>query len=247
MILPLPFISLQNKMELYELNSLNHNQQHQERAVDVPESFIAVVKQAPRYPPPATLTRLDRVDNKMNLSNEKLRLNYNQNMNINNNNKVGYEPEKLLKYSEEIERKKKSQDEFLRSSLRSSVKLNGSRSSNRGQSNFLNNNEFTKNAIVNNAFEDEDQFDINNLPNLNLVLNRLTASLKDSEFNNLVEQSGLTNLLDIYQTVADSQKRNKIDPMINLPSNNAVNLLFEVIYVLRLQVMFSKLKKFNSY
>ena len=228
-------------MELVELNSLNQ-QQHQERAVDVPESFIAIVKQAPRYPPPAnqqkqqqTLNRLDRIDNRMNLSNEKLRLNYNQNINI-NNNKVGYEPEKLLRYSEEIERKKKSHEEFLRSSLRSSVKLNGGRNSTgRNSANHL--NEY-KNAIVNSAFEDEDYFDLNNLPNLNLTLNRLQSSLNDRQFDGLVEQCNLNNLVNVYQAVIDNQKRNRIDPMINLSTNNAVNLLFEVICVLRLQVCF---------
>lgn len=229
-------------MELVELNSLNQ-QHHQERAVDVPESFIAVVKQAPRYPPPAchqpknSLNRFDRTDNRMNLSNEKLRLNYNQNINI-NNNKVGYEPEKLLRYSEEIERKKKSQEEFLRSSLRSSVRLNGSRSSTGRQSaNHL--NEF-KNAIVNNAFEDEeDYFDLNNLPNLNLVLNRLTSNLNDQQLNDLIEKSNLGNLLNVYQTVVDTQRRSKIDPMTNLSTDSAVSLLLEVICILRLQVKLS--------
>lgn len=225
-------------MELVELNSLN--QQHQERAVDVPESFIAVVKQAPRYPPPAcqksTLSRLDRTDNRMNLSNEKLRLNYNQNINI-NNNKVGYEPEKLLRYSEEIERKKKSQEEFLRSSLRSSVRLSGRLNGSRSSAGRHSANEF-KNAIVNSGFEDEEYFDINNLPNLNLVLSRLTSNLNDSQFNSLVERTNLASLLNIYQTAVENQKQNKIDPMTNLSTNSAVNLLLEVIYVLRLQVCF---------
>lgn len=226
-------------MELVELNSLN--QQHQERAVDVPESFIAVVKQAPRYPPPAchqqknTLGR-DRTDNRMNLSNEKLRMNYNQNFSINNNNnRVGYEPEKLLRYSQEIDRKKKSHEEFLRSSLRSSVRLSGRLNGSRSSAGRQSANEF-KNAIVNSGFEDEEYFDINNLPNLNLVLSRLAANLNDSQFNSLVEQTNLGGLLNIYQTAVENQKRNKIDPMANLSTNNAVNLLLEVIYVLRLQV-----------
>lgn len=227
-------------MELVELNSLNHNQQHQERAVDVPESFIAVVKQAPRYPPPAchqqksTLSR-DRTDNRMNLSNEKLRLNYNQNINI-NNNRVGYEPEKLLRYSEEIERKKKSHEEFLRSSLRSS-RLSGRLNGSRGSASRQSANEF-KTAIVNSGFEDEEYFDINNLPNLNLVLSRLTSNLNDSQFNGLVERAQLPELLNVYQTTVESQKRNRIDPMANLSTNSAVSLLLEVIYVLRLQVGF---------
>ena len=225
-------------MELVELNSLN--QQHQERAVDVPESFIAVVKQAPRYPPPAchqqknTLSRLDRTDNRMNLSNEKLRLNYNQNINI-NNNKVGYEPEKLLRYSEEIERRKKSQEEFLRSSLRSSVRLSGRLNGSRSSAGRQSANEF-KNAIVNSGFEDEEYFDVNNLPNLNAVLGRLTSNLNDSQFDGLVERAQLASLLGIYQTAVENQKQNRIDPMTNLSTNNAVDLLLEVIYALRMQV-----------
>ena len=236
-------------MELVELNSLN--QQHQERAVDVPESFIAVVKQAPRYPPPAchqqknTLGRLDRTDNRMNLSNEKLRLNYNQNISINNNNKVGYEPEKLLRYSEEIERKKKSHEEFLRSSLRSSVRLSGRLNGSRSSAGRQSANEF-KNAIVNSGFEDEEYFDLNNLPNLNLVLNRLAANLNDSQFNGLVQQTNLGGLLNIYQIAVENQKRNKLDPMANLSTNNAVNLLLEVIYVLRLQVGISRMPFFSE-
>jgi len=59
--------------------------------------------------------------------------------------------------------------------------------------------------------------------------------LKDSELNSLIEKSNFNNLLNIYQTVIDNQKRNKIDPMTNLSTDNSMNLLFEVIYVLRLQ------------
>jgi hypothetical protein len=43
-------------MELVELG----NTQHRERAIDVPESFVAVVKQSPRYPPPQPRTSLTR-------------------------------------------------------------------------------------------------------------------------------------------------------------------------------------------
>lgn len=43
-------------MELVELNK------HRERAIDVPESFVGIVKQSPRYPPPQPRTSLTRND-----------------------------------------------------------------------------------------------------------------------------------------------------------------------------------------
>ncbi|KAK4336829.1 hypothetical protein RND71_043649 [Anisodus tanguticus] len=206
-----------------ELNSLNHNQQHRERAVDVPESFIAVVKQAPRYPPPQS-------DQKFISKKEFNKPNFNyQNINI-NNNKVGYEPERLLKYSEEIERRKKSQEEFLRTSLRSSIKLNSN-----GRSSVTKSFKDSRKAIVNDAFEDEDYSSFNNLPNLTNVLDDLITNLNDNKFKELVEKSNLENNLKIYQTIVDNNQKNKADLVGNLNLLSSDDLLFEAICILRLQ------------
>lgn len=97
------------KMELVELNSPHNYSIHREMPVDVPDSFVGVVKQTPRYPPPhappAPPQRFSTLEhnNQLALSNR-----------INS--------EKLRKYSDEIYRKK-DEEEFLRTSLRSSKKL----------------------------------------------------------------------------------------------------------------------------
>lgn len=113
----------ENKMELVELNS-SHNY-HRELPVDVPDSFVGVVKQTPRYPPPhpppQPPTRFDSASGR------------------------GVTEEKLRKYSEEIY-KKKDEEEFLRSSIRRSKKLQQLESS-RNQ----------MEPMVNIAFEPDDE------------------------------------------------------------------------------------------
>ena len=96
-----------SKMELVELNSPQNYSMHRELPVDVPDSFVGVIKQTPRYPPhppqpPQRFSTLEH-NNQLALSNR-----------INN--------EKLRKYSDEIYRKK-DEEEFLRTSIRDSKKL----------------------------------------------------------------------------------------------------------------------------
>jgi len=114
-------------MELVELNT-SHNlspnrQTHRELPVDVPESFVGVVKHTPRYPPPPqpppqppqrTSSQAPQTD-------------------------------KIRKYAEEVNNKK-AEEEFLRSSLRGSKKLQQ----------LEQNRTKGLEPVVNNAFEADD-------------------------------------------------------------------------------------------
>lgn len=105
------------KMELVELNTRTNVAagrpaapaesrdvgQHREMPIDVPDSFVGVVKQQPRYPPPAPAPTARTVGSSM----------------------APPEPDKMRKYQEEASEKSKKNkdDELLRSSLRGSKKL----------------------------------------------------------------------------------------------------------------------------
>lgn len=99
------------KMELVELNNAHNFAMHRELPVDVPDTFVGVVKQTPRYPPPQPPQRFTTLEQQQQQHSNQI---------ANNNNRMNNE--KLRKYSDEIFRKKE-EDEFLRSSLRSSKKL----------------------------------------------------------------------------------------------------------------------------
>lgn len=106
---------------------------HREMPVDVPDSFVGVVKQQPRYPPPPPPQRY------------ATSVDHHGQMAINNNR---VNSEKLRKYSDEIF-KKKEEDEFLRSSLRNSKKLQQLKERNAGQ--------FNGEPMVNIAFEPDEE------------------------------------------------------------------------------------------
>uniref|UniRef100_A0A1Q3FUT3 Putative calcium/calmodulin-dependent serine protein kinase/membrane-associated guanylate kinase n=1 Tax=Culex tarsalis TaxID=7177 RepID=A0A1Q3FUT3_CULTA len=62
----LPVDDYQEEFKMYNMISTNQdNGPHQERAVDVPESFIARNKTPPRYPPPRSTTQVNHVSNAM--------------------------------------------------------------------------------------------------------------------------------------------------------------------------------------
>lgn len=122
-------------MELVELSRTNlsgagRTAEHRELPVDVPDSFIGVVKQQPRYPPPAPAAQP-------------------------RSSVAGHVPdgEKLRKYSDDVT-KKKAEDELMRSSLRGSKKLQqleGKRPT-RQEGGELQ-------SAVNDAFEPDDELD----------------------------------------------------------------------------------------
>ncbi|XP_075723367.1 MAGUK p55 family member stardust isoform X1 [Rhipicephalus microplus] len=84
-------------------------QSHREMAVDVPESFVAVAKTAPRYPPPPRPQGSPRLNGSAAPTGDQL--------------------ERIRKYQEELRLRKEEEErlaqeqEFLRSSLRGSKKL----------------------------------------------------------------------------------------------------------------------------
>ena len=134
----------------YVVGSINNNMsrgnvtkisigEHRELPVDVPDSFVGVIKQAPRYPPPppvhtpvGTLTSTGSVPSRKGSSGTT-----GSSANRSDASKVQpavhpkavlssspppVEREKVNKYSDDMSRKR-SEDQFLRSSLRGSKKL----------------------------------------------------------------------------------------------------------------------------
>ena len=122
-----------NKMELIELKTSPHNYSiHREMPVDVPDTFVGVIKQTPRYPPPHPPPQPPQRFSTLEHNNQ-LAL----------NNRIN--SEKLRKYSDEIYRKK--DEEIFRSSIRDSKKLQ------QLQERKLNYGE----PVVNIAFEPDDE------------------------------------------------------------------------------------------
>ncbi|RWS06301.1 MAGUK p55 subfamily member 5-like protein [Dinothrombium tinctorium] len=193
-------------MELVELNTRNltpgrQKTQHRELPVDVPESFIGVVKQTPRYPPPPQL--------KPTVTQP--------------------EPEKLKKYNEEVNRKK-AEEEFLRSSLRGSKKLQqleqkeGKKEQNVSQD---------LHSIVNDAFVADDEVSEDNkvlpLPDLNLVLKRIVQQL-NGDAKELITKSNLDKLVAIYTSVMHQKQRKHSLPSMTLAASDLVQ---EIIILLQ--------------
>lgn len=96
-------------MELVELNSSHNYSIHREMPVDVPDSFVGMVKQTPRYPPPHPPPQPPQRFSTLEHNNQ-----------ITANSRI--DDEKIRKYSDDIY-KKKEEEEFLRSSVRRSKKL----------------------------------------------------------------------------------------------------------------------------
>lgn len=95
-------------MELLEMRDrhLRSTEVPRELPVDVPESFVGVVKTTPRYPPPHLPSNQSTIVSNGN----------------NRSSGQSLESEKMKRYGEEV-RQKRSQEEFLRSSLRGSKTL----------------------------------------------------------------------------------------------------------------------------
>ncbi|KAJ6222221.1 hypothetical protein RDWZM_000766 [Blomia tropicalis] len=189
-----------NKMELVELNSPHNNYSiHRELPVDVPDSFVGVVKQTPRYPPPHPPPQPPQRFS--TLEHQQLAL----------NNRIN--SEKIRKYSDEIYHKKE-EEEFLRSSIRGSKKLQQLIERNHAE------------PMVNIAFEPDDEVLVaynNNtygsiiparreresdkvlpLPYLESVVENVHNSL-NNETRELIERSKLKHLVSIYSILMQHQ------------------------------------------
>jgi hypothetical protein len=198
-------------MELVELNTKNlttrPGQQHREVPVDVPESFVGIVKQSPRYPPPQPQQRTTSA-----LANHS-------------SNQPKVEAEKLKKYSEEV-LKKKNEEEFLRTILRGSKKLQ--RLEHQHQSKLQQNNDL--NSAVNDAFESEEPNE-NNKIDLNSVLDRVVQHL-NGDIKDVINRANLSKLIAIYNSVMQ-QKQHQL-PSVSTP---ATDLVQEIILLLQEEVI----------
>lgn len=135
------YYELGEDMELVELNTKNLTSgrtHHREVAVDVPEHFVGIIKQHPRYPPPTSSSTTDATTTSKKAKSSVPPL-------------TKTESEKLRKYSDDIS-KKKAEEEFLRTSLRGSKKLHQLEKKKSDQLNPC--------SAINNAFEgDEEAFE----------------------------------------------------------------------------------------
>ena len=108
--------------------------EHRELPVDVPDSFVGVVKTTPRYPPPHPSSSVHPRSSGQSLESDKLR-----------------------RYAEEV-RQKRSQEEMLRSSLRGSSTLQQLEQRRQRKSSLDVVDTIPSHSMINPAFEpDEDQ------------------------------------------------------------------------------------------
>ncbi|KAI1289995.1 MAGUK p55 subfamily member 7 [Halotydeus destructor] len=209
-------------MELIELNSRTNSSNvrpmqtegssHREMPVDVPESFVGMVKQHPRYPPPPPRT-------------------------TSTSSPVSQpEPEKIRKYQEEVS-KKKADEEFLRSSLRGSKKLQQlekkkSDNDDRSSNNILR-------PVDNVAFEPDaadgrEGSEINKvlpLPDLEMIVSRLAQHVNE-EAKEMLEHSKLSKLISLYKSIMQQKLEQHSLPSLS-SSSSSCDLVQEIITLLQ--------------
>ncbi|XP_053209402.1 protein PALS1-like isoform X2 [Panonychus citri] len=276
-------------MELVDLITRNlnsgkvqiHRGHHREVPVDVPESFVGMVKQKPRYPPPpehrinnhppappnstTSLTSTQQISSSTSITtnnNNTTTIATNittsaaaaattssssssSSNNVNNSNnddktmvdgethcrsspssKTKLDADKLRKYSEDISRKK-TEDEFLRTSLRQSKKLKQLEHIKRKVNQDQDNTELS--SAVNDAFEGDDEvFDqTETLPSIDLnpILDRVVQQLND-ELKELVTKTDLTKLVDVYNNIMQQKQKQLSLPCVSIP---ATDLLSDIV------------------
>lgn len=216
---------------------------HRETAIDVPESFVGVVKQAPRYPPPPQM-QVDATGNAYSRHHHS---------HINNNSqKIGYEPSsRLSQYSSELQSRKKSSDaELLRCSLRGSKKLQQLvHHSGSFRTHFTTNNNCISDlhdlhsALINPAFESDELMPVvqpsvateaSSAGQLQAVLQRLCD--RDARLSQLVTSARLPQLLSIYANVLQQQQTHPAKLLQQLPAISLVELVQEALLLLQVNV-----------
>ncbi|XP_015784327.1 MAGUK p55 subfamily member 5 isoform X3 [Tetranychus urticae] len=194
-------------MELVELNTKNLSP-YREVPVDVPESFVGIVKQKPRYPPPPPPPP---PSNSPSLGSTQ---------------PMSDEAEKLRKYSEDISRKK-AEEEFLRTSLRHSKKLKQLEHKRKV------NEDIQCESAVNDAFEGDDDFNEQNkiLPSIDLnpILDRVVQQL-NNELKELVTKTDLTKLVSVYNSIMQQKQKQLSLPCVSMP---ATDLLGDIVMLLQ--------------
>ncbi|XP_074601259.1 MAGUK p55 family member stardust [Brevipalpus obovatus] len=202
-------------MELVELNTKNLSSgrvYHREVPVDVPESFVGVVKQHPRYPPPTS-----------------------SNPNASNTNTTSKKAksaavpskaitEKLRKYSEEIN-KKKAGEEFLRSSLRGSKKLQQLEHQNKA------NEEPAMCFATNAAFEGDEVSEHNEvLTSIDLtpILDRVIDKLDDGQ-REIITRTDLKKLIAIYNNVMQQKQKHHSIPSLDSPAGDLIQEIIRLL------------------
>ena len=209
------------QMELVELNSSTGSplgrpsttSEHRELPVDVPDSFVAVVKQQPRYPPPqptAVTTTTTIVNTTPSMPPPPP------------------DSDKLKKYQKEVA-KKKTDEEFLRSSLRGSKKLQQlENKQSRPEDVAADNAAFEPDSHPLQSYSDE-QNKVLPLANLDDVLARLSSQLT-GDVKNILERSKISKLISIYKSVMQQKQRQMTSPSVGVPS---CELVQEIITLLQ--------------
>ena len=203
--------------------------EHRELPVDVPDSFVGVVKTTPRYPPPAPLSSTRSTSSTSATAGKAL---------------PPQESEKARKYAEEVRLK---EEELLRSSLRGSKKLqqleqqqHQQQKRRKGSADAADgppsSSSFPSHSLINPAFEPD--FDNNVvpvpankvLPDMESVMQRLSAHMSAEVKEALSPESRVARLLSIYVTVMHEREKRLSLPATSMPS---VDLIQEIIAILQ--------------
>lgn len=230
---------------------------HRELPVDVPDSFIGVAKQSPRYPPPKPHRQLSpstpnsrSFDNHQSSGNTAhgQMMHYNQTVHmqshnlppahINNTiNNSSLRDSKKLKQLEQQNENNQSQHHGIQSSYLQPA-INQAFEPDEDESTTQNNANRQATTTSNQA-----QAPVAPLPDLCSVYSRLQRNL-NSEFSDVANDANLSKLLSIYTTVIQQQKKRFELPELLKPNNGgpsgtnqtftkATDLLHSVISILQ--------------
>lgn len=252
---------------------------HREMPIDVPDSFVGVVKTAPRYPPPASMrsSSLSQSGQSQSIHSS----NVSQGMSAATAGSAGssstagstvVDMDRIRKYSEDV-RTKRSEDEFLRSSLRGSKKLlqlehkGSQQQSSSSQKQHQNQVSSGGNIARINAAYEPDEDEVQNTPldtssttnasipfispsalaDLDSLVSRVSSQITNGDLKNALEKCRISKLLAVYSAVmsqkSQSRQPSTLPPAAALPSTELVQ---EIIAMLQEDVSFNEHIPFHT-
>lgn len=239
------------KMELVELSDRPDRNitkiaiEHRELPVDVPDSFVGVVKTTPRYPPPAPLSSTRSMTSTSPATTTVTSV-------TKTTPSSSSDGDRVRKYAEDV-RNKKSEEELLRSSLRGSKKLqqleHQQLKKRKGSADVVDSvsqsTGFPAHSLVNPAFEPD--FDNNIpllpanqvapvLPDMDALIQRLSSHLTGDVKDVLTADSKVAKFISIYKTVMQEREKRLLIPTTSMPSTDLVQETITMLQRLPLDV-----------
>lgn len=247
-------------------NDTHSGTSHRELPVDVPDSFVGVIKTAPRYPPPASMrsSSLNQTTNQSihqslpppppSVSSSMVTTSSTSTSTSISSTLVDIDRMRVSKYSDEVKIKRNDNiDDSSRSSLRESKKLM-SLENHDNQSTHVNHkqNNISQAARINAAYEPDDDELVNtnkllqdthyisnvSLNDLESLVSRVSSQVTNGDLKNALEKWRLSKLLSVYSTVMNCKNQSKQVATLLASSNASTDLVQEIITMLQEDVSF---------